>query len=884
MKSEFKGWVNVSTCLNDYADAPSDIKEGFKLNSGQCCSLRAIAERINNNGVVIADEVGMGKTRIAVAVARSVIESGGRVVILVPPGLGYQWHDELRLGGVDAPLILRSLWQYLEAWKSNNVKDQQPWFAKQVVVISHAFTNWRLGENSDSWRWALLPDFYARWRQRTMERLPRYYINNDKLSDEWVKNAAKSICDAIPTDVNHPAFKIATELSEHTPWPGALDAGEYRRNSDLRPWLESVVGLGLGIFDLVIIDEAHKSRGDESGLSRLLEKVVLSSPGVRRFGMTATPVELDVSQWKQTLGRIGVTDFDKINEAISQYSEAVKRVRRLPNNSDARDNYKICSLGFQQALTPYLLRRDKREDPAVQKYKEYTGSQNNDYRDEKEIPVETKSLKLSWKQAICAAESLSVVTSLAENSIAKRLRLTLGSGHGVSLLLDQTKHNEEEDRHQDASDEQTSGLNEIKADLSDSKREERIRWWINVMKTPFLDGDDVLFNHPAILAAVKAIEEITAKDGKVLVFGRFTRPLRALVDLLNARKMLRLLQNNRPWPQAKVHGDPSGDIDSSEWPALRAAHAQLKSDIRLDQIDTILDEQYKEMVNQRRALRRHLVDKLEQGFLSIKDDERSINLFKAFKESIADNSEDESEIHPLTLVCKAIYELHGYQDGSINPEDLSITFVQLLNALSDRGEGDQDGDGKISEQEAIGLWATLFERLKEEFNRPQGGFARLMYGGTRTESRRMIQLAFNRPNSFPKVLVAQSIVGREGLNLHHACRNVVLLHPEWNPGVVEQQIGRVDRLGSEWEKQLDKAIKDGCTADNLPRIEVMPVIFKGTYDEYNWEVLRDRWDDLRAQLHGIVIPSRLANNDKSLVPLIEEIAKSSPNFSPNRIV
>src|SRR5208337_2741491 len=107
------------------------------------------------------------------------------------------------------------------------------------------------------------------------------------------------------------------------------------------------------------------------------------------------------------------------------------------------------------------------------------------------------------------------------------------------------------------------------------------------------------------------------------------------------------------------------------------------------------------------------------------------------------------------------------------------------------------------------LWEALETRLWEEYDRPQGGFARLMYGGTSQESRRMIQLAFNRPKTFPMVLVAQSMVGREGLNLHKACRIVVLLHPEWNPGVVEQQIGRVDRVGSRWCNELKKALASG---------------------------------------------------------------------------
>jgi hypothetical protein len=67
-----------------------------------------------------------------------------------------------------------------------------------------------------------------------------------------------------------------------------------------------VVGLGLGVFDLVIIDEAHKSRGGDSGLSRILDGVVLAGDAVRHLAMTATPVELDVGQWRQTLRRIGV--------------------------------------------------------------------------------------------------------------------------------------------------------------------------------------------------------------------------------------------------------------------------------------------------------------------------------------------------------------------------------------------------------------------------------------------------------------------------------------------------------------------------------------------------------------------------------------------------
>ena len=890
MESNFKGWNNVANRLKKYANNPaSSHRRNYILNGGQCASLGAIAERIPNNGIVIADEVGMGKTCIAVELARSVVEAGGRVAILVPPGLGYQWHDELRMGDVDAPLILRSLLQYLNVWESENIENQQPWFAKQVVVISHAFTNWRLRETSNPWRWLLLPEFYAQWRKRTNNRFPNGYrdLEDDGLTHDWVTNAAKSICAAIPEDEQHPAWCLATELSDETPWPGALKADEYGRNENLRPWLERAVGLGLGLFDLVIIDEAHKSRGAESGLSRLLDDVVLKSQDARIFAMTATPVELDVCQWTDILSRIGLdeeTTMVPINKAIKDYSEAVRRIRLLSRNQDAKDAYKVSSTAFQKALSPYLLRRDKlRWDQSVQLFKKQPGLLNKDYRSEKEILVETLSLDAGWKDAVCAAEALSFATSLAEDSDAKRLRLTLGNGHGISALIDRSILHETEDRHQEKDDHESKTvilMNAAVTGVKDPKRKERINWWLNVMKTPFIGSDDILFNHPAIKAAVQFIEEVTSRGDKVLVFGRFTLPLQALVNLLNAREMLRCLQSNRLWPQSKVHKDE----EHNEWKAVRAAHFQMECNIPLEQIDQLLGEQYKEIKSQRSLFRSHLIVTLDQGFSNLKSDTsdtRTFNLFEAFKKSTNLHTDEDITSHPLSLVSRALYELLENKDETINPVNLAETFIQLINALSDRDEGDLDGNGEIDEGEADELWRILLDRLDEEYNRPQGGFARLMYGGTKQESRRMIQLAFNRVNSVPKVLVAQSVVGREGLNLHKACRTVVLLHPEWNPGVVEQQIGRVDRVGSLWATQLEDAVKDGCSAENLPRIEVCPVIFKGTYDEYNWKVLRERWDDLRAQLHGIVIPTRIAGDDESMLSLINEISKFAPNFSPS---
>lgn len=231
-------------------------------------------------------------------------------------------------------------------------------------------------------------------------------------------------------------------------------------------------------------------------------------------------------------------------------------------------------------------------------------------------------------------------------------------------------------------------------------------------------------------------------------------------------------------------------------------------------------------------------------------------------------------------MAKAIHALTGLPLDSQEAPRLAAAFEELIEAVSDRGEGDADSDGNLDEHEATQLWAILQGRLANEYNRAEGGFARLMYGGTEHDTRRLLQLAFNRPHSHPRVLVAQSVVGREGLNLHRACRTVVLLHPEWNPGVVEQQIGRVDRVGSQWESDLAEAICKDALGDSLPRILIRPVVFRGTYDELNWDVLQQRWDDLRAQLHGVVISPSLAAHSGLPARTVDDINACAPSFRP----
>ncbi|NEX22783.1 type III restriction endonuclease subunit R [Thiorhodococcus mannitoliphagus] len=872
MKQSFQGWNKVVKHLEHLAATQGGAN--WSLNDGQCASLRGIGKRLPRNGIVIADEVGMGKTRIAVAVAQSVIKAGGRVAILVPPGLGFQWHDELRDGGVAAPPLLRSLWQFLAVWASNSPTESD-WLEQDVILISHAFTNWKLGENSGAWRWALLPTLYGWWRKSTRNRFPNGFGDHEELDDDWVQAAARTIAATIShLNEDHPARRLMDELCTHIPsWSDTLDPARYGRNQPLRPWLESAVGLGLGTFDLVIIDEAHKSRGDQSGLSRMLDRVVIPSDRVRRLAMTATPVELDASQWHQALERIGASGVGHSKadgDIFQRYADACARVRQCPNDAEGRATYRALAQMFEQALTPYLLRRDKLELDCVKDFARHTESAPHAYRHEQEIPVDTLGLDATWRQAVCAAEALSIVTRQAEDSLSKRLRLTLGNGHGIAALLDQVKQDPDKDQQQIKQDQ---GPGEISTDhdrsIRQDKRQHRADWWRQVMTNAFSSANNPLFDHPAILAAVDAIEEATHSGEKVLVFGRFTLPLQALVAILNARALLRTLDSGASWNQAKVHED--------EWPAIQAAHRQLErpNPLDRDELDRRLTGQYQRLENRRRRSRDHLIKLLDAG---VKDG-RSRAVLEAFKGAVAQHGSGGDS--PLAVVAKALSELTGLgADEPSAAQHLSAAFEELIEAVCEHSDGDESGDDDMSPEDAAELWAELRDRLANEYNRPEGGFARLMYGGTAPDTRRLLQLAFNRAGSNPRVLVAQSVVGREGLNLHKACRTVVLLHPEWNPGVVEQQIGRVDRVASRWEHVLKEALDNGLPGEQLPRILVRPVIFRGTYDERNWDVLRERWDDLRAQLHGVVISPALAQTAGLSKTLVEEINACAPRFRP----
>ncbi len=844
-------WPSVASKLRDRARQ----RDG-RLNRGQRDSLLAIADRLELRagnafrGVVLADEVGMGKTRVACAVARATVDSGGRVAICVPPGLGAQWGTELAGEGVEAPELLRSLGGFLGSFDGSA---QPTWRQSNVVVISHLLSNWRLGDKTHDWRLALLASLVAEYRKDQQLEYPKGYRKRGWM--DWsTGRAAREILDA-----KDGRKKVRTWLDSlpFVSWERTyFDGAAYGRWGWLRPHLEQAVGWGLGRFDLVILDEAHKARAEASGLSRVLDGVLQLRKKHAKLALTATPVTLDVGEWANTLSRVGAGPDLRaaVQEVARRFQAAAEDISDAWRESpDSRSEWTAAAAAFEDTLRPYVLRRDKTTDPAVQRFAEQTGDVHG-YRRPRTLALRPQDLPIPWQRVVVASEALSTAAHGADELALKRLRLTLANGHGLSALVD----------------EQAEAAAEP-PDPSAPPREQRLAQWRAVVAHGLADGGaDSLFDHPQILKAAEFVEGRVGAGHKVLVFGRFTRPMHALTRLVNARARVRavLARNGPIWPEEMLLRD--GALK----PGDRAAARQLGvGERRLVNAMVRHPARYRKDETRRKWLRKRIFGLCRLG--------RADAGSPAWLEPLMSAAEDDEQ---AALVTRACWELlpeaqrRAVHDRRVN-QTLRREVARACTEFAAAGLAPED-DADLDDEAAVRGWARLRTHLESEFTSQRGGLARTLDGRTRTPTRRLLQAAFNRKGSWPKVLVAQSTVGREGLNLHEACRVVLLFHPEWNPAVVEQQIGRVDRINSRWERDLAAAIDADVAAEDLPRIEVHCLVFEGTYDEQQWAVLTRRWKALRAQLHGVVITPEEIGEDPESQSLAAKINALAPRFPP----
>jgi hypothetical protein len=380
-----------------------------------------------------------------------------------------------------------------------------------------------------------------------------------------------------------------------------------------------------------------------------------------------------------------------------------------------------------------------------------------------------------------------------------------------------------------------------------------------------LDPDS---EHPRILKAVEEIERWTSRSEKVLVFGVFLQPLRLLRDVLNVRRGLRAADQGLPLAHA-IHTDRGLlGIAIRQFDRLRSEGVigdRLRSG-NGPELQRTLAESHKAYEH----LRRQVKEGAKRPVSSWWKDPKFLG-GAPFDEELDAALQD----HLVSFVLDDFLSTpsRAGQPTRNRIVELSEEFVDD-HLQPQLGEFDNDPD---VEDQASPRQERLRRVLIEDHDWRQSFHARLLQGDTRWETRRYIQAAFNRSRSSPWVLVAQSQVGREGLNLHKSCRVVVQFHAEWNPAVLEQQIGRVDRKGSLWEELAKRWLKSGARG-RPPFIEVRQLVFEGTYDAFQWERVMRRQHVFDATLFGSLLPADAWDR----VPHVRlaDLIAAAPSFRP----
>ncbi len=908
---------------------------------GQEKTIRWAAKRLDKQaGVLVADEVGMGKTRVVMAAILAVVKNGGSVAAVVPPGLIYQWikewddflHDltEKRKHKYNLAELAKFEPIQLRTYSSMFNYDhlQYPLLGKKNrgrwLLISHQFGTPNLQDNSPLNRY-MLPLLAAtvskNGAKQDLNKVKEWKSLQRK--GAWHKDCLNTKCADCPKRTRKSracrfdiqVLKAAKFVSkEHLKIFNNLP--DIRNVADAKAFYTSPDGHQmvkdlLGKIDLLVIDEAHKSRDTEKGrkvLGTLLHDILKTEKNTKRIALTATPMELRAGQWETIFKRIGegpsypeaaVRAFDEARDGANRQPDSAEKIRALIRASG----------NFSKALKPYVTRRRRTQQEQMREIVGPIPCENeaHPHRDNSEpIEIDFNDVSEDWKAAIFTMEALGKAAKGCSIKKAKELnrlirtlkiidiRYAAGKiAQGSAGPLEEDKADQDHAKLEIQQDEVYLLDQKIEKFLDNSKgidsfiegKLRRMQFWLQVQNA----GHRKLEQHPRVQRTADEIEKFVWEENgkikaKVLVFGTFVNPLRALREVLNSRAVLRILDRRK---------------NGSKEPPLPGVAAVLSN------LDTIWDEYVrlrKQPATSMPIKRRYTRESLKETIIEAgKRYEQliNINLNKKISKSFARRLPRAAYIKKAQLNEKVIKLLKSYILSSMifenrfmleKKEKYKADAMSIWIEFFERATTLKGPEGDEVKFSSASMRKLIDDEIKEHVNQ-FGSFARILYGKVRMETRRILQAQFNNAGSFPIVLIAQSQVGREGLNLHKACRRIVQFNAEWNPGVNEQQIGRVDRIKSLWEAEAlayrerkgPAEPKDVKYPEEAPRIHIHPVLFKGTYDSFQHSVSKYRHENLKAHLFGELLSDEALEkvpSGKGWDTLRNELKKSAPDFSP----
>ncbi len=141
--------------------------------------------------------------------------------------------------------------------------------------------------------------------------------------------------------------------------------------------------------DLMIIDEAHRAKGDGSAFNEALRN--LGDGAKRKLILTATPFSIKLTELEQLLQFVGASDL----EGVRQYASDLKRLYSLGEGHDVAAESKRLECAAKAAigaLQPYLIRHGI--DDLSQAERMHFGEIENRHWDIATPPASAKEIKL----------------------------------------------------------------------------------------------------------------------------------------------------------------------------------------------------------------------------------------------------------------------------------------------------------------------------------------------------------------------------------------------------------------------------------------------------------------------------------------------------------
>jgi len=568
--SRIMDWDRVSGLLVDWA------RQGATCGAwkaGQEYSLEWIASNLAGKpGLIVADEVGLGKTRVATAVACAVVAAGGRVAVVIPPGLKSQWEREFtRLHGamaqwcaavpVGESRFLRTYDDLFEVDRDDRaIWEQRP----ALTFISHQFgiplkltdTEQR---RSRAERW-LLP---IKVRAQLLDNL--YQVKGLRTIDlnrtHRQSEAALWLAEEISRQPELAALIVNAKALKPASGPTV-----FQWDEEARTVFHRLIGELIGPMDLIIVDEAHKSRAgaqaasapeDQSRLTACIKQILqpVAHQHVKHLALTATPLELAVDQWQDIFARIGMPDaqIEAMIKIVKHYAETLAETVWFGGMDTAK--LEAATEAFQSAYSPWITRRRWCDHEAVQKFRTLGGQQASmahPHRKWFTCERELGKIPESGRVAVLATEALAQAAKGGETSVVVK-SLGLRFAQGLTGLGGPLPDLEDVPVILEGAD--------YASDAAGSARTERLLFWSGVLARTANDAlassqkEEIrLQAHPRVRYAIEVIERAAGvsaegslqQPSKVLVFGAYNAPLGALNRALNIRAFLRDYQSGEP--------------------------------------------------------------------------------------------------------------------------------------------------------------------------------------------------------------------------------------------------------------------------------------------------------------------------------------------------